>query len=295
MVVMWGPGLVGALLVTGCFAKPGAPGGTSGDDAGADAPYATTFGAFGAAVRVTGVEPDPPLPGGDDAPTISKFATELFFSSERNSPPSRMYRLTDPNPTGFDTREFFGPLGDIEADGTITIAGLDMYSFDGSYNLSHWKRSAYGVAWQRAATDLPLGLGPFDFGADDLRVIGGSTRNPLDPASTLVEYQRATTSSGWTASPPLGFALESTAAGLSRDGFELFYEQHGTKTQIWHTQRATLDAAFDPPVQLMIPGVDMVNDNYGDPELTVDGTRLYFDVLIGADFKLFFADRQPLP
>src|SRR5205085_5850161 len=132
--------------------------------------------------------------------------------------------------------------------GAISNSGLEMYFFDGSYTKSKHVRTAYGQPWTQVPDDLPATLGPLDFGADDLRIIAGSRKDPLDINSSLVEYQRTSVGAAWMPSPgtlgigPGNFGV--TGPSLSRDGLELFYEVHTSNhAQIWHTHRASLISA----------------------------------------------------
>ena len=82
-----------------------------------------------------------------------------------------------------------------------------------------------------------------------------------------------------------------TAPALSRDGLELFYEHHSTADdwEIYRAVRTSLNVAFTTSELVPLTAARI----HGDPELSDDGRTLYFTVLVGGDFRIYVATRDP--
>jgi hypothetical protein len=271
-----------------CFLKPGPPGGTSGDDVagddgGVDAPDPKAFGDWKIAsqVQLGG-------PGGssiDGYPSISTSGHELFFSSSRTSR-SRLYVATRTDASlpfaAADVAEVDGT--NEESEPTISPSGLDLYFVAQGSSQVRLHRDTIGGPWTQATYDLPA-TGPFDFGGAD-RFVAGSTRDPFNVGSEIVEFTKPAAT--WTQGTSFGAIGEAdTAPTLRRDGLEVLYEHLFTGT--YETQRATRSTT-SMPFTIDQPPVVIGFPKLGDPELSADGTDLYFT----ADMKIYVTHRDPL-
>jgi len=284
-----------AVLGTGCFFKPDAPGAASGDG-GPDAPYPTSFGLFQqkSPVPVAGG------PGSEGGPELSPNQLELYFMSERAVNMVMARRLwvahrSDPS-QDWSNPSWLG-AGEDQADPAIMPEGLTLYFFDGSYLIRRLDRPALDAPWDDYQLPISVpGAGPFDIGGNQLRMIAG-TSSPVDPASYLLEYTRASTTASWFQAPSR-VAVPHSELGevtptLSTDGLELWWEHHAGdgSSSIYYSRRDTVTEPFPSGGKLTIPGVTFSS---GDPEISADGTDLYFTELQGGDYKIFVTRREAL-
>ncbi len=302
---MRGPGLVLTLVMTGCFFKPGAPGAISGDDVagdggidGVDGRYPDAFGPFGIARSLGQLHPPEGTEYFDTAPFVYEGERELFFSSSRGgSGFQRLYvatvgisgELENPVPVYLG-----GGVTDSQKDGTITRDGKDLYFFDSANVRRHLHRDTIGGVWA-PAPDAPAiqAIGPFDFGAGDLRIVSGSTSDPGSTSSEIMESTRTAVGQIWTTPVSLGLHAGSsggeTAPTLSADGREMFYEDStAVNFETWRAVRTALDQPFTGAV-FTVAGFVRI----GDPELSPDGQNLYFTAL-NPLLQLYVVHRDPL-
>ncbi|MBL0221147.1 MAG: hypothetical protein IPQ07_45725 [Myxococcales bacterium] len=124
--------------------------------------------------------------------------------------------------------------------------------------------------------------------------MAGSTPSHNDPGSFLVEYSRTALDGGWNSiqAPMIPTSMfGDTSPTLSQDGLEMFYEAHTTQfgSKIYQSTRTSINQPFE-----MAEPVTLTQDNdLGDPELSTDGRTLYFRVLVGGDYQIYFATREP--
>lgn len=296
---MWVRGLVGAVLATGCFLKPGAPGTASGDDdGGIDGRYPEAFGAFGIPRSLSQLHPVEANEYFDTAPFVYDGERELFFSSTRgNTGFQRLYVATIGMSGDFENPVpvFLGSgVDDSQKDGTITRDGKDLYFFTSINVRQHLHRDAVGGTWTLAG-DAPAiqAIGPFDFGADDLRIVSGSTSDAASPTSEIVESRRTALGQTWSTPVPVGLHAGpiggETAPTLSTDGLEMFYEDGDSNTfETWRAVRTALDQPFT--------GTLFTLGSYahiGDAELSPNGQNLYFAAL-NPLLQLYVVHRDPL-
>lgn len=282
------------VLLPGCFSKPGFGGAddtTGGDGGGPDAPYPTRFGPWQARIPV-------PLGGikNDSGPSLSRDGRELFFYSDR-SVEFRLYRATRVGPG-----QLFGtpdPVAgaELQYDPTIMPDGLDLYWFNAAHVISKFHRQNTGGTWlPDPNVDIPA-TNPFAIGNHDLSMVA-QTMPYADPNSDIVEFVRMSTSSPWLTST-LHTRVTHSENGdhtpcLSSDGLELFWEHEFTDgaVRIMYAKRDTATDAFASGTVLTIPGVS--SNNYGDPELSADGTELYFTDQGAGGLRIFVTRRDPL-
>ncbi|MBL0216585.1 MAG: hypothetical protein IPQ07_22220 [Myxococcales bacterium] len=280
------------VVATGCFSKPGFGGG-GGGDGGTDP---TSWGDFMGAQPVANVAG---ASGSDFAPTVWSNDGELFFSSERfqaDTPPQPNRILVAKRTTGttFDAPNPINTqVNEAQVHGTISADGLDLFCQTSSYQQQSFHRNDPTALWLPGTKHLPP-VGPADLGAHDLRLVAGSAPDHNDPGSALVEYARTSLDAGWdpVQAPMIPTSMYGdTSPTLSQDGLEMFYEAHTAQfgSEIHRSARTSLDRPFETAeVVTLTPDKDL-----GDPELSTDGRTLYFRVLIGGDYQLYYATRKP--
>jgi hypothetical protein len=284
------------IALSACFGKPGFRGGGDdgpGDDAGVDAAYPTAFGPWQQRVPV----PIGVTGANDSGPSVSRDGRELYFYSDRDpgggmpNLPRLWVARRDDTSLPFGDPMWLGLPG-REYDPTIMSDGLDLYFFDSSNSIQKLHRGNRTAAWMPDGTiDIPA-THPFGVGNHGLSMVAGSMP-PLDPSSEIIEFVRASISAPWlTATPKTQVAHIPGHRGdytpcLSTDGLELFWEHEesdGT-VRLWSSRRDSADAMFPPGAQLVIPGV--TSSAHGDPEISADGTELYFSDRSGAETRIF--------
>jgi Tol biopolymer transport system component len=289
-----------AICATGCFFKPDAPGAAAGGgDGGPDALYPQSFGMFQNRL---------PLPiaiaGASDAgPSVSADGLDLYFYSERDPGGLGLkYRLwvthrTDAQST-FGTPTWLNRDTDIQYDPTLMPDGLELYYFDENKDPRKLKRSSMTAAWTSDATILVPAAGPFAIGNHGLSMVA-STMPHGDPSSEIVELTRSSTAMPWlSASSKIDVHHTASDKGdsnptLSADGRELWWQhEYGDGgVQIFYSFRADPTGTFPAGTVQAIAGVS--STAYGDPEISSDGTDLYFSMYQGTELKLFVTHRDP--
>jgi hypothetical protein len=271
-------------------------------DGGAPSPFGPPFGP----AQLLAALDDPAAT--EDDPSVAPGELEIFFNSDRDAPggpPHLWYAsraaLADP----------FGPPVRVEAlvftqgETTPELApdGLGLHfaaalpGGTGGLDLYFTARPApgslvFGAPIEVAALDSPATDDGAALRADGLEVFFASDR-----AGTLDVWRaaRAAPADPWGAPAPVagvsGIGVQGGPA-LSADARVLYF--HGETTapagvHLWRAARADGDAAFGPP-ELAADVNDLAATDL-DPDLSADGSALYFASTRDGSFALYVARR----
>jgi hypothetical protein len=248
------------------------------------------FGTFGTPVMLSLLSS-----GGDVAPTIASADTELIWSSLRAGPDHSLWFATRPSPLGGWSAPAMVALTTMTGavtEPSLSADGLTLY-FDDYVDVFSSTRAQVGGAWSTPAI-VPELVSDFrgpDFGVDDLRLVAFRESVP-----DLYEWSRPDRSSGWGTPRRLDELSSSSTEGfpsLRSDGLEiLFSSDRGGNERIYRATRPSLDEPFGAPEVIDIdPLLDTQTE--GDPELSADGTTLYF-VAGSGSLALYVSVRQRL-
>jgi len=280
------------VVVVGC-GRVGFDPSVSDAQSGSDAlPSFGPFGAFGSPIELTNLS----TPQGEVAPVISSDDRELYWASLRAGIDHTLWyatRATTGQPWSCAT---WVPL--VSSTGALTEPMLSgdglLLAFDDYIDVFASTRSAPGAAW--GAISLVPDLNP-DYRAPDLAV--EDTRmvafSPAD--NDLYEWRRPSRTAPW-GSPQrideLSTPDEESFPSLRSDGLEiLFNSDRDGRGLIYRALRPALDQPFGAPSLVTIdPALDALSE--ADPDLSADGTTLYFVVAAAGDTDLYVATRTPL-
>ena len=282
-------GLVLALvgLAGGCFSKPGFGGGGGdaggGDGSPGDAPLPTSYGPWGVSESVgIGVAPFHDL-----MPAVSSNKLELFFVSTRSGMMNRLYvatRASLADPFGNATLVTANDEG--ETDPTLSPDGLDLYWFVLN-TIKHAHRESTSVPFGTETDVVFPAVGPFAFYGSGDRIVACSTMDPLSSNSDIIELRLI--GGIWSPGPALGLpgpGVTDTAPTIRHDGLEIYYEHDAGGLETYVATRTSANATFS------MAATFAVDPKIGDPELSRDGTELYFDK--GSPLQLYVVRRQPV-
>jgi hypothetical protein len=216
-------------------------------------------------------------------PAVSSNKLELFFVSTRSGM-NRLYVAKRPNPGGaYGNATLVTTNVEGETDPTLSPDGLDLYWFV-LRTIKHAHRASTSEDFSTQTDVVFPDVGPFAFYGSGDRVVAGSTANPVDPTSDIIELRLG--GSTWNPGPPLGLpgpGVFDTAPTIRHDGLEIYYEHDAGSLQTYFASRTSPDALFSI-AQPFSP-----DPTIGDPELSRDGTELYYDK--GSPSRLFVVRR----
>jgi serine/threonine protein kinase/Tol biopolymer transport system component/Tfp pilus assembly protein PilF len=172
------------------------------------------------------------------------------------------------------------------------LADIDKYvsvlnSSEGMSLHDRWSQHLLSCFWQSVPTNLgPIVNTSFDdidssISSDGLSLYFNSIRSNGQGSWDIWMTTRATKNGEWGEPVNLGSIVNSSSpegsACISGDGLSLFFMSNRPggvgSFDIWMTRRATIDSAWNFPVNLGLP----VNTSYGDsaPDISADGLQLY--------------------
>ncbi|MBL0212566.1 MAG: PD40 domain-containing protein [Myxococcales bacterium] len=287
-----GSALAVVVLAGACFSKPGFGGGAgdaggdvAGDGKPGDAPFATSFGEW-QTPQSLGLEE---LSFHDLMPAVSSNKLELFFVSTRSGM-NRLYVAKRPSPSDpYDNPVLVTANNEGETDPTLSPDGLDLYWFVLN-TIKHAHRTSTSVDFSTESGVAFPAVGPFGFYGSGDRMVAGSTANPASSSSDIIELRLD--GGGWIPRPDLqlpGAGVSDTSPTIRHDGLEIYYEHDATGPyQTYVATRTSADAPFSMAAQFQLGGMTI-----GDPELSRDGTELYFNA--NSPMQLFVVRRTPNP
>jgi hypothetical protein len=269
--------------------------GRLGFDASSDAPIASdvadataptcTFGSWRPPLRVAVST----LGAIEESPALSGDGLDLYFHRYVDATTDLVvsHRASTADPFMTDAALPIN-TADYERDPALAAAGHHLY-------FSSDRRTGNGVDELFVSVDLaaPVVIEEIAAGAygpwireDELELWYG------DAGEHIAMRTRAATIDPWGAPVNLSTVGAVSYPTLSADGRELVLER-GTPAGLFTTRRADRTTlAFDPPRELV--EVTSGFAQAGDPELSRDGTELYFDATLADDEDLWVSTRSCL-
>jgi Tol biopolymer transport system component len=230
-------------------------------------------------------------------PAITSDGLSLYFDSDRLNSQDIYVAMRPSRTAAFGAPAPVPALATAtdELDPTITADELDLYFWDSdSMCIEHARRAATTDAFGTPATAFCTAGGPFVTG-DGLTLYYNST---LD-ASAEGDLYVTTRSSRDVEFAPGAIIAELSIGGkrgfpsLTGDGLSMYFEQEtGGPLDLMETHRASPTSPWDTPVAL-----DAINspDEDGDPDISADGTELFFESSRGSGLAdLYHATRECL-
>ena len=265
---------------------PGAPRDGASDvttDAQIDA---CAFGAWSAPQLLTG----PSDPGaGDFGPAISRDGTELYFTSDRAG--SLDLYVSQLVSGSFGAPTSLSGLDTPMKDSDCALAAGDTRLYFGSARTGQLllyvsDRVANTFSTATVISELAGPAGSPTVSDDELEMF-------FEGSSAIRRATRATTSDVWVDQGEVTELGEGTNPSLSGDRLTLYFET--TRTGLQNIDRATRPAVgmpFDPPVREI--ALEASFTAIGDPDISPDGSAIYFTAQSGGQFDLYVATRACL-
>lgn len=248
-----------------------------------DAPPCT-FGDFGAPQTVAGLNSG----GIDWGPSLSHDGLTLVFASDRGGSGDRMFvatRATLADAWSVPVLLFEQPA--TQDDPSLAADGLSLY-WGGSGGVLRANRATTTQPWTLAGPVLPSTatytvVGGPDVSPDQLALTFTATA-ASDGAWHMYEAIRASPTASFGDGVDL-FGASAAFGSLRGDRLEAIWQTGGMK--LMHAVRPAVDAPFGAASPVLASAA-----NDGDPDLSDDGTTLWFASDRAGSWDLWFATRS---
>ncbi len=277
--------------------RDGALGGDGAGDSALDAPPPCTFGAWSAPVHETTVSAVGSL---DSGPSMSGDGLSLAFASDREDGSNlRIYlseRATTADAWPAPTVVSIGGTEVLGDDPQITDDGLTlMWTTEGSVVIATSSRPARGGAWAAYHTLLGDGVLYTSAQAPSLSADGRSLYFTATTRATglldMYVTTRLSTSDGFpnaSAVPGVDPAIQAEFGSVAVGGLDLVYQEEASY-EIYEATRLT---TTDPFGSAIVPAVFAGDQTAVDPDLSSDGTTLWYgSTITSSDYDLYESTR----